>query len=551
MEFYDNNQQIDVSSWIDKHKPTKINDIIGNVNAITQIIGWLKSFEKNKKEFFRKQKEVKIPKTSKKKKKNIIDDKTDKNGDKNNNEKIVKDSDDFVFDRDDKDDDDNNDGYNEASNMSFAASTSVGKKNNEKSSSLLITGAHGTGKSCSIYAILNDLGYVVQVINFSRIKSIKNIKEIVGRLSTQQNVISMFAGKKEKTAIVIDEMETLASQTEKACIIALIKNNQTYWTQPIVFISNTQHNKLLGDIKKTSHEIKLFPPENIDMERLLIRICKKENMKIENENVIQLIVNISQKDFRRLVFTMQDIHMIYGTKIITEKIINEYMTTIVKKDTDSDLFKASKILLSDGNNIDNMIRQYDVDKTTVPLMIQENYIGCVNSNINNTTRLNLAKIVSDSLSKADVIENFIHSEMSWDINIAHAFYSCIKPSHLLSGGKLANANKYVGLEYPKDLNRYSIKKINKKNIMNIGDVFPDMNVEDYIYMNQLLKSSIENGTVTNCMQNFKDYKNIKVETIETLIKIDKIKQSKSSIKTKDKREIETAIEKHTGKVAVK
>ena len=411
--------------------------------------------------------------------------------------------------------------------------------NNEKSSCLLITGNHGVGKTCATYAILNDLGYIIQVVNFSRIKTNKNIKDIIDRVSNKNNIMNnMFNKKNEKSAIVIDELESLASQTEKACITALIKNNELYWTQPIIFISNNQHNKLLGDIKKISYEIKFWQPYPEDIAVLLRRVCSKTSMRLENDNVMIKIIDFCQKDLRRLLMILQDIKTIYGDIRITEDILGEYISSAKKKDTDFDLFKATKNLLFNYDGIDESLRYYEIDKTTIPLMTQQNYITCINEytkNSNKKDKIIIANKISNLISKADVIENFIHSEMSWDINISHAFFSSIEPSYLLDKNLLKNRNSNI--VYPLDLNKYSIKRINKINIDNVNKIFNNMDIEDYIYENQIIRDQINSNQFKECIDNFRDYKDFKVETLERLLKVDKIKCSKTNLKSRDKKEI--------------
>ncbi len=530
MEVLDINDK-NSGAWIDKFRPHKINEIVGNSKAVYQIIQWIKNFDKNKKEYFDKIKtnnllKKKSKKTKKQKDINlnldneIIEESTNINEDTNENDEIIE--------------DENED--NTATDIPFLKK----KINNEKSSCLLITGNHGVGKTCSVYAILNELGYVIQIVNFSRIKTTKNIKDIIDRISNKNNIMNnMFNKKNEKFAIVIDELESLASQTEKACIMALIKNNELYWTQPIIFISNNQHNKLLGDIKKISYEIKFWQPYPEDILILLKRICSKNNIKLENDNVMMKILDFCQKDLRRLIMILQDIKTIYGDNKISQEIINEYIYSAKKKDTDFDLYKATKNLLFNYDGIDDALRYYEIDKTAIPLMTQQNYITCINEytkNNNQKDKIKLAEKISGLISRADVIENFIHSEMSWDINIAHAFYSSIEPSYLLDKNLIKNRNS--NLDYPLDLNKYSIKKINKiNNIDNVNKIFNNMDIEDYIYVNQIIKEQLNNFNFKDCIENFKGYKDFKLETLERLLKVDKIKCSKTNLKSKDKKEI--------------
>ncbi|AYV82145.1 MAG: replication factor C large subunit, partial [Homavirus sp.] len=82
------------------------------------------------------------------------------------------------------------------------------------------------------------------------------------------------------------------------------------------------------------------------------------------------------------------------------------------------------------------------------------------------------------------------------------------------------------LKFTTDLNKTSIKKINKKNINNTNKCFKDMNIFDYIYINKIIRKLIENGNIKECVEILKEY-DIKLEHIESLLKIDKIETTKS------------------------
>ncbi len=526
LEFNDRNN----SSWIDKYKPHKINEIIGNYKAVNQIIQWINNFEKNRKDYFEKMRLIKLTKKKKEPKKKS------KTKEKEVSDEIEEENDNIETNEKNSENENDEELENESE---VKIPIFQGSGTNEKSSCLLVTGNHGVGKTCAVYAILNDLGYTINVVNFSRIKTSKNIKDIIDRVSNKNNIVNnMFNKKNEKIVIVIDELESLASQTEKDCITALIRNNELFWTQPIVFISNNQHNKLLGDIKKISYEIKFWQPYPEDVAVLLKRICSKNNMKLENDNAMLAIIDFCQKDLRRLIMTLQDIKTIYGDSKITEEIIHEYMISAKKKDTDFDLYKATKNLLFNYDGVDESLRYYEIDKTTIPLMTQQNYITCINEytkNNNKKQKLEIAEKISNLISKADIIENFIHREMSWDINITHALYSSVEPSYLLDKYLMKNRNN--NLVYPLDLNKYSIKRINKINIDNVNRVFDNMDIDDYIYVNQIIKEQIDNEQFKECVENFKEYKDFKIEILERLLKVDKIKCSKTNLKSKDKKEI--------------
>lgn len=499
----------DATSWTEKYCPKTINEIIGNDKAVKTIISWLNCFEENKKKQLKNRKNKRnIPKIK-------------------NNDEVNVESDDNYSEFDKYCD---NIDYSQTKNKS---------KNDQPKSCLIVTGNHGVGKTCIIHAILNSLEYTIQIINFGKIKTNKNIKEVIENIMISSDILTMIEGKKSsKIAIIVDELESITSSTGKNCITSLLRNNELNWLYPIIFISNNQHNKLLSDIKKNSHEVKIWPPYPSELLILLKKIITKENINIAgiqngNYRVAYRIIDHAQKDFRRLILTLYDLKYAYQNKTITMSTVDEYCKLSKKKDEDFDLFKATDFLLQKYNGIEDSIRYYETEKVLLPLMVHQNYIDIINQKCDNKDlKYKLARDISNLLSEGDVIENYIYGDQNWDINEVHGFYTCTAPSYLL--GNLKEAP--IKLAFPADLNKASIGKINKKNIINAGKCFKNKNIHDYIYINLIVRNLIAEGRMNECIKLLEGY-NVKLTNIESLLKVDKIKSSKTNLTSKQKKEL--------------
>jgi hypothetical protein len=353
-------------------------------------------------------------------------------------------------------------------------------------------------------------------------------------------LIQMNNTKYKKLAIVIDEVESITSLTSKNSIYAMLKLNDEKMLCPIFFISNNKHNKLLSDIKKTSYEIKIRQPNNFNLIKLMNKILKKENIKINNSDyVLNKILDYTQKDYRRLILILRDLKYIYNNKIINNKMIDEYYKMSQKKDEDFDLFKATNFLLQKYNCIEDCIRYYETEKVLLPLMIHQNYLECIDNKFDNDKRFHIASKVSELLSEGDIIENYIYGDQSWDINEVHSYYTCVATSYLLSNSK---NEKKINLNFPTDLNKASISKINKKNILNADKCFTNKNINDYIYINLIIRNLIEENKHNECINILKKY-NANLSNIESLLKVDKIKSSKTNLSTKQKKELQFYLNK--------
>ena len=81
----------------------------------------------------------------------------------------------------------------------------------------------------------------------------------------------------------------------KKYILNIFKENNKKKSFPLIFISNTQHSKLLNDLKKQSLEIKLFTPSNYEIVKLIKKISKSENLEFKDDDLIDNIINFFTK----------------------------------------------------------------------------------------------------------------------------------------------------------------------------------------------------------------------------------------------------------------
>jgi DNA polymerase III delta prime subunit len=527
MEYYCDQTNGNSNSWTDKYMPSKISEIVGNYTAVHNIVTWLNEFDKNKKQVLIAQQNNEKKKGKKKGGKKI---------------KIAKIDDEIEIGEQEEAGpiepicpEDWDDTIDESRWKELEEATKIQSVKKNPCSCMIVTGNHGVGKTSSVHAILTELNYEIQIINFNKIKTGKNIKDIIMRITNSSNILNIMDGRNNsKAVIVIDELESLTSSTEKSCIATLIKTNEQNWFCPMIFISNNQHNKLLSDIKKNSIEIRFWQPSPNDMTILLKKISEKEKIHFANSNVSIQIIDHAQKDFRRLVFILQNLKHSYGKEIITKDIVNDFCTSSKKKDIDFDLFKATDLLLHKYTSIDDCMRYYETEKVLLPLMIHQNYIKSINAVSNSENSISEIHKISELLSKGDVVENYIYGEQNWDMHEVHGFYTCVAPSFELS--KLNPIEGSVSLDFPMDLNRTSIKKINKKNILKANKCLHDMDIYDYIYINQIVRKLLACGKTNQCMKMFEGY-GIQLDHIESLLKIDKIQSSKTNLANKQKKEL--------------
>jgi replication factor C subunit 1 len=467
--------------WIEKYKPTKLSEILCNRGPTGKINTWVSNWTKIRERIFTGRKNVQ--KTKKRK-----------------------------------------------GSRGSKAEKLIG------SSCLLITGSHGVGKTIGVEVVMEKYGYDTKSVMFRNMKlDNKNPTEGIKKQLNSSNVFGIMCNKKkQRVAIVIDEIESVTSTNDKKTILALMKLNDQEWLCPVIFISNGKHNKLLSEIQKNSEHVKFFPPFDSDLRTVLRIIESKEKIKISSAAVADMIIKHSQSDIRRLIYTLQDITSSCKNKAITEELMSSYCQSSTKKDVDINLYEATSELLYNYTTIDNCLRFYESEKVLLPLMVHQNYIESVIINVDSIKdKFDVIKSVGESLSTGDVVENYIYGDQSWEMQEIHGFHTCAATSYYLCE-KVENFLK-VGLDFTKDLNKTSIKKINKKNINNTNGCFDNMNIFDYIYINKIMRKLIEENKIEKCVQIMKDY-TCQLEHIESLLKIDKIRNTKTILTSKQKKD---------------
>jgi replication factor C subunit 1 len=464
-----------------KYKPSKLGDIIGNIKTIEYVKNWLKSYDEVK-DFLKSNGLLKRSSKGRKKKLNNI--------------------------------------------------SEIEIEFSKRKGNLLITGPHGCGKSSIINIVLKELGY--EVINLNMLDpKIKIDVDLIAKLSLKNNVLSnydydcdsdrefdedyydkQFEFVDRKIVLLIDELESVITLNDKVGVFNIIKDNNFNRWMPIVIITNNQHNKQLNETKKYSNEVKVYPPYQTEINKWLSNICRIEKIHLEWEQINKFI-EYCQMDMRKMLIQLDEIKINYGNKKINNSVFDDFMNIMKKKDLDFDLYIATNKILTDYKDISRCLKLYETEKVLIPLMIHENYHKFIKPE-------QFTKVL-DNLSTGDILENYIYGEQNWDLLEIHGLISCAIPSYYIN--KYSNGKKSGNLVFAADLNRTSVKKMNKKNInktnesinKNSKENIRNKSIDEFIYMSEIVNKINENKTSKNSESN---------SYINNIIKINKLKNNK-------------------------
>lgn len=407
----------------------------------------------------------------------------------------------------------------------------VNPKNTIKSRGIIVNGNHGLGKTLAIKLLLKTYNYSARIINPNDIKDLRLADEFEDyynfeTLSSKINFESDKTGFK-KIAIIFDETENITLASEKKYIMEIHKTNNKLKSFPLIFICNNQHSKLLNELKKTCPELIWSIPPDSELIDFVKYISSKEGITWQDSNLINKLIDLCQNDIRRLITLLQELSL--HSKHITLNIITEFILKTREKDTGTGLFDSTLKILNEYNGFNSINSFYSFEKVLLPPTVQENYPKKLlitdkmeKSDIDHL--LNKIIDISDSISIGDNIETSIYMEQNWYLHNIHSFYTCVKPSFILSDMK-TNKLEYSDVKFSSDINKTSLKKINRKNIISLSKIIPNRSVQDLLIISRIANTLMKSNNINdedkliNILKSYKPDLNIK--DFELCLKIDK------------------------------
>jgi replication factor C subunit 1 len=426
----------------------------------------------------------------------------------------------------------------------------LSKFDKHNNNAIIISGSYGIGKTLVIDILLKKYNYICKIIYPDELKNFRNGNETEfdSYYNYENSVFSKFkmtsknnSIENKKIAIVFDEIESISLSSEKKYVFNIFKTNSKLKSFPLIFISNTNHSKLLNDLKKYCIEIKFFSPSSYDLVKYIQKVCKEEQIQIKDHDSLEKIIQFSQYDIRRLINLLQEYS--YNYKTLNKDDVDTFIQKSIIKDTSVGLFEASLELLNNENNFEDIYKLYEIDKVLIPLMIHENYYKKIISSKNKISfdeQIQTMVDISESISIGDNIETSIYTDQNWYLQDIHGFYTCYNTSYISS--KMNRKITASEIKFSADLNKTSSKKINKKNIIKLETIIGKRTIEEILLICKLTNHMIstkKSQYILNILKNYKDEFDIK--DLELCLKIDKTIEF-ITLSTKDKKEINNLIE---------
>ena len=101
--------------------------------------------------------------------------------------------------------------------------------------------------------------------------------------------------------------------------------------------------------------------------------------------------------------------------------------------------------------------------------------------------------ITDSISRGDNIETSIYTDQNWYLQNIHGFYTCLNTSYWINKNNQKYKIPISSIKFSSDLNKTSLKNINRKNIINLLKILPNKSIYDILILNkeQFIEKLIE------------------------------------------------------------
>lgn len=407
------------------------------------------------------------------------------------------------------------------------------KKKNTKIS-LFISGPPGIGKTTIAHIILLKYNYEVIEYNASDVRSQKSVKENLTRVMNASNISIMKNNEPKNIAIIMDEVDGMSSGDRGgvAELISIInpnkgkkKNNkiEILYNNPIICISNNNSDKKLSELRKNSFEIIFLKPSFEDLNYFCKKIIEKEKLNISKDYIYK-IIHLSQFDFRRIAYLLQDLSIINPNLNIKIKTIEEQLDIFSEKKIDMNLFKATEKLFENYSSIEETMSLYECDRSLVSMMVHENIIY----NLTKTEikmNLNIIYDIYYYFSIGDIIDRIIYNNQTWYLQDLNGILKCTLPSLIFNSIFNNNKKKLQSIIFTSILSKSAIQFSHFKNIIQVKNKF-NINKKYLFYINNIILENIFKEKQNNIkIFELLKYYNIDINNIDKIVKLSKINNS--------------------------
>ena len=217
---------------------------------------------------------------------------------------------------------------------------------------MLLYGPYGSGKTCSVHALANEIGYEVLEVNASDVRNKASIEEVVGGAISQQPLFNK--GK----IILLDDIDGLSGTGDRGGATTLAKLiSKTGF--PMVLTAHEPWDKKLAPIKKKAVLVEFEVLNSDEVLKILQKICKKEKVSYEDQ-ALKTLARYAGGDLRAAI---NDLQMLSSSGKLSRKdlrSLDQREKTSSMQEALTKIFKTTdpKIAISAFDNVDENVDKW-------------------------------------------------------------------------------------------------------------------------------------------------------------------------------------------------
>jgi len=261
---------------------------------------------------------------------------------------------------------------------------------------LLLWGPPGVGKTCSVYAIANELNYEVIELNASDFRTARKIHE---KLDEAVKGKPFFH---KGRVILVDEVDGLAGRYDKGGVGAIINViESSVW--PVILTANDPWDPNLRRLRDICELVEFKKLSKSDIFKALKKIASAEKLDVE-DNVLWALAERSQGDLRSAI---NDLQTLSGLK---RKILLQDLNILGYREREMQIFQALAVMFKSTTLSSARMAFSNVD------MDPEEIESWIEENIANEYE-NIKEIFEayDWMSKARIFYGRIYVRQYWDL----------------------------------------------------------------------------------------------------------------------------------------
>ncbi|KAF4736324.1 replication factor C subunit 1, partial [Perkinsus olseni] len=317
-----------------------------------------------------------------------------------------------------------------------------GVPENVNAKAVLVSGPPGIGKTTACRLVAQELGYIPMEFNASDQRNKATVDNLASGLATNA-VIGKNYSLKQKSCLVMDEVDGMSGGDRGggAALIQLIKKTK----MPVMCICNDRMSTKVRSLANSCYDIRFTKPNGAQCGQRVAAIAKAEGVHVDTDAMAMLAEQLGG-DMRQIINNLEMLSMAAESgKAATVSI----GTRGGGKDVQNMLspFEVCKTLLTSTMarhlSFKERCDMYYVDYDLIPLLMQQNYIKCVEGVVGPASSRALAGIAkaADLMSEADMVSTAVRSGQEWTLLPSHCVLSTVGPSFY--------CNNFIGFpEFP-------------------------------------------------------------------------------------------------------